>query len=149
VDVLGWLEIQEPHSESSLAAIRMSASEIEIGDRIIPRETAVVEVEVGPSPEGVDGRISFFPANRVVMGTIDFVYLNRGELDGLAVGSPLDVYRRGWNAMEVTRGAMVAVPDRVIANLLVVRAESDTAVAMIMHTEEELELGDYFRGSAQ
>ena len=32
------------------------------------------------------------------MGMTDYVYLNRGELDGLEVGSPLEVYRTGWQA---------------------------------------------------
>jgi hypothetical protein len=149
VEVLGWLEIDEPHRDTALATIKMSAGEMEVGDRIVPRAPAVLDVEVGPSPEGVDGKISFFPASRVVMGTIDYVYLNRGELDGLAVGSPLEVYRRGWTTRETTRDTNVAVPDRVIANLLVVRAEPETAVAMVTHTEAELELGDHFRGSGK
>ena len=125
----------------------MSASEIEVGDRVIPREPPLLDVEVGSSPDGVDGRISFFPASRVLMGTIDYVYLNRGELDGLQVGSPLEVYRAGWLADEPARDTRVNVPDRVIAELLVVRARPETAVALITHTELELELGDHFRGS--
>jgi hypothetical protein len=149
VDVLGWIEIEEPHSDTSTAVIRMSASEIEVGDRIVPRAPAVLDIEVGPSPQGVDGRITFFPSSRVIMGNIDFVYLNRGELDGLAVGSPLEVYRHGWNAREVARDARVEVPDRVIAQLLVVQAQAETAVAFVTHTAEELELGDYFRGTVE
>jgi L-lysine 2,3-aminomutase len=43
----------------------------------------------------------------------------------------------------------VEVPDRVIAQLLVVRAQPETAVALVTHTEEELELGDHFRGAGE
>ncbi len=149
VDMLGWVEVNEPKAETSLASIRLSASEIEIGDRIIPREPPVLDVAVGSSPQGVDGKISFFPSSRVLMGTIDYVYLNRGELDGLEVGSPLEVYRNGWVANEPARRTKVEVPDRVIAQLLVVRAQPETAVAMVTHTETELELGDRFRGSME
>jgi nucleoid-associated protein YgaU len=149
VDMLGWVEVNEPKAETSLASIRLSASEIEIGDRIIPREPPVLDVAVGSSPQGVDGKISFFPSSRVLMGTIDYVYLNRGELDGLEVGSPLEVYRNGWVANEPARKTKVEVPDRVIAQLLVVRAQPETAVAMVTHTETELELGDRFRGSME
>ncbi len=81
------------------------------------------------------------------MGTIDYVYLNRGELDGLEVGSPLEVYRAGWMANEPARRTRVEVPDRVIGQLLVVRAQPETSVAVVTHTETELELGDHFRGS--
>jgi hypothetical protein len=148
VDMLGWVEVDETHAETSLASIRLSASEIEIGDRVIRREPPLLDVAVGSSPQGVDGRISFFPSSRVMMGSIDYVYLNRGELDGLEIGSPLEVYRIGWVANEPARRTKVEVPDRVIAKLLVVRAQSETAVAVVTHTETELELGDRFRGSA-
>ena len=80
------------------------------------------------------------------MGNADYVYLNRGELDGLQVGSPLVVYRAGRQMPEPARDTQVDVPDRVIADLLVVRARSQSSVALVRHAETELELGDHFRG---
>ena len=115
----------------------------------MPREKPILDVEVMASPQNVDGQISFFPASRVLMGTADYVYLNRGELDGLQVGSPLEVYRVGWEAPEPARDTRVDVPDRVIANLLVVRARQESAVAFVQHTETELQLGDHFRGAVK
>ena len=82
------------------------------------------------------------------MGMQDFVYLNRGTLDGLEVGSPLEVYRAGYPAKETTRDEDVAVPPRVIAKLIVVRADEQTAVAMVTTTQTELVLGDKFRGES-
>jgi hypothetical protein len=41
------------------------------------------------------------------------------------------------------------VPDRVVADLLVVKAQPEASVALIRHTEEELALGDHFRGAQQ
>jgi hypothetical protein len=149
VDLLGWLEVLEPADESSLAEIRLSAAEIEVGDRLMPRETPQYDIAIGPSPSGVEGRISFFPNSRTQMGSQDFVYLNRGADDGLAVGSPLEVYRAGFDAKEVARDERVRVPDRVVAQLLVIRAQPNTAVAVVRHTEEELALGDRFRGATR
>jgi len=143
---LGWLEVVESGDESSLARIRMAASEIEVGDRVMPREEPVLDIPIGPSPAGVEGRISFFPNSRTQMASQDFVYLNRGADDGLAVGSPLEVYREGYRATEVVRAEKVRVPDRVVARLLVLRAQPNSAVAVVRHTEEELALGDRFRG---
>ncbi len=148
VDFLGWVKVEETSPETSLARIRMSTGEIEEGDRVMPREPLPPEIDVKAMPEGVDGKITFFPGKRVLLGFQDFVYLNRGTLDGLEVGSPLEVYRAGYPANEPTRDEKVAVPDRVIAKMLVVRAEEQTAVAMVMSTETELELGDKFRGEA-
>ena len=115
----------------------------------MPREPLPPEIDVKPTPEGVDGKITFFPGHRVVIGFQDFVYLNRGTLDGLEVGSPLEVYRAGYPAKEPTRDEKVAVPDRVIAKMLVVRTEEQTAVAMVTSTQTELELGDHFRGESK
>jgi hypothetical protein len=149
VKLLGWIEVQETDAESSLAVIRMSGEEMEIGDRVMPRERPILDIEVAASPKNIDGRISFFPSSRVLMGAADYVYLNRGELDGLQVGSPLEVYRSGWRAPEPARDTRVEVPDRVIAQLLVVRARRQSAVALVRHAETELELGDRFRGALE
>jgi hypothetical protein len=146
VDFLGWVKVEETSPETSLARIHMSTGEIEEGDRVLPREPLPQQVDVKPAPSGIDGKITFFPGRRVLMGYQDFVYLNRGTLDGLEVGSPLEVYRAGFPAREVTRDERVAVPDRVIAKMLVVRAGEQTAVAMVTSTETELVLGDHFRG---
>jgi hypothetical protein len=147
VDILGWVEVEQTHPESSRAIIRESHGEIEIGDRLMPRVAPPEEIAIQPSPGDVDGRISFFANKRTVMGTSDFVYLNRGALDGLEVGSPLEVYRESFLAEERTRHERVRVPERVVAQMLVVKAEPMTSVAFVMHTDTELELGDRFRGA--
>jgi hypothetical protein len=149
VDFLGWLEVTEPSDETSLGEIRMSGGEIEVGDRLIQKEAPQLDIAIGPSPAGVEGRISFFPNSRTLMGTQDFVYLNRGSDDGLVIGSPLEVYREGFTAREVARDESVRVPDRVVAKLLVIRAQPASAVAVVRHTAEELALGDRFRGATR
>jgi hypothetical protein len=148
VDFVGWAKVDETSPETSIAEIRMSTGEIEEGDRVMPREPLPPEIDVKPTPAGVDGKITFFPGRRVVIGMQDFVYLNRGTLDGLEVGSPLEVYRASYAADEPARDEKVAVPDRVIAKLLVVRAEEQTAVALVTTTQTELALGDQFRGES-
>jgi nucleoid-associated protein YgaU len=148
VNMLGWLEVLEVDAETSLAEIRESAVDIVVGDRLMVRQKPVEEIAVQKSPGGdVRGQISFFAQQRTLMGTMEYAYLNRGTLDGLEVGSPLQVYRDAYKARETTRGEKVQVPERVVADLLVVKAEPEVAVALIRHTEEELALGDRFRGS--
>jgi hypothetical protein len=149
VDYLGWLEVIEPADESSVAEIRLSGAEIEIGDRLMRREPPQLDIAIGPSPTDVEGRISFFPNLRTLMATQDFVYLNRGLEDGLSVGSPLEVYRDGYTARETARDENVRVPERVVAQLLVLRAQPNSAVAVVRNTHEELALGDRFRGATR
>jgi hypothetical protein len=149
VEVLGWLEVMEVHEETSLAAIRLSLSDIGVGDKLIPRRPESLDIAIRQSPEDVEGSIAFFPRSRVVIGPLDFVYLNRGSLDGLETGSPLEVIRGGEVVDEALHGGKVRVPDRVVAQLLVVDAQPETAVALVAHTETHLEVGDNFRGATK
>jgi hypothetical protein len=147
VVTLGWLEVLEVHSEASLAEIRLSMEDISEGDRLISRRPVTMDIPVQPSPEDVAGKIAFFPRGRVVIGPLDFVYLNRGTLDGLETGSPLEVIRGGEVVREEARGERVEVPKRVVAQLLVVDAQPETAVALVDATETDLLVGDEFRGA--
>lgn len=147
VDFLGWVEVTEVHPESSKARIGMSTGEIEEGDRLIPRQQLPTEIALQASPDSVEGKISFFPQHRVVIGWNDYVYLNRGSVDGLEVGSPLEVFRPGFTVTEPARDEKVQVPDRVIGNLVVVRTTEESSVALITKAATELKLGDRFRGA--
>ncbi|MDH3214576.1 MAG: LysM peptidoglycan-binding domain-containing protein [Myxococcales bacterium] len=149
VDILGWLEVTETHDETSVAEIRESGDPIEKGDRLMVRERVPTEIAVKPTPDGVKGKLSYFASSRTIMAAVDFVYLNRGALDGLEVGSPLEVYREAHSGKEAARGERVRIPDRVVAQLVVVKAEPETAVAFVTHSEGELEIGDLFRGATR
>jgi len=146
VNVLGWLEVTEVHAETSLATIRLSTEDIREGDRLVPRRPESLDIAVQPSPEDVEGMIAFFPLGRVVIGPLDFVYLNRGSLDGLETGSPLEVVRGGNTVSEPVLRSRVDIPERVVAQLLVVETQSDTAVALVANSETDLLVGDSFRG---
>jgi hypothetical protein len=149
VDILGWLEVKETHEEASLARIRESGAVVQKGDRLMVREQVPREIAVQPPPQDVDGKLSFFARSRTIMAAIDYVYLNRGTLDGLEVGSPLEVYRQGHLGREEARGENVRVPERVVAELVVVKAQPETAVAFVTSSDVELQLGDRFRGATR
>jgi hypothetical protein len=142
----GWLEVVEVHAETSLAKIGLSLGDIWVGDQLLPRRPESIDITIQPSPEDVTGEIVFFPQHRVVIGPLDFVYLNRGTLDGLETGSPLEVVRGGEMVREKVRRTLVEVPKRVVAKLLVVEARPETAVALVAESETDLRLGDIFRG---
>ena len=147
VEFLGYVEVTEVHEETSIARIATSSGEIEEGDRLIPREAVPQLITLHPSSAEVEGKISFFPQGRVVIGFNDFVYLNRGTVDGLEVGSSLEVFRPGYQRLEPVRDETVKIPDRIIGSLVVVRATEEASVAVITKSTTELQLGDRFRGA--
>jgi nucleoid-associated protein YgaU len=149
VETLGWLEVEAVYPETAQPRIRMSTGGVELGDHVIPREPLPARIAVQDSPQGIEGKISFFPNDRALMGYNDFVYLNRGSNDGLQVGSPLEVYRIGYPVRDASVGKNVQVPDRVVAQLLVVRADEEASVAIVTFAKTELDMGDRFRGAMQ
>jgi hypothetical protein len=145
VDVLGWVEVRELTGDTSIGEIRMSYSEIPRGSRIMARPEVSRHVTVMRTPEANEGRIVFLPSLKTVMGDGDYVYLNRGELDGLEVGSELEVFDRGGIFNDVPRDVDVQAPDHKVATLVVVTVEPQTAVAFVLNAARELEVGDTVR----
>lgn len=148
VDVLGWLEIRELTGDSSIGEIRMSYSEIHRGARVFARPPVPRQVTVVRTPDATEGRIVFMPGSKTVMADGGYVYLNRGELDGLEVGSELEVVDYGSIKTDAARNMDVQTPDHKIATLVVVTADPQTAVAFVLNANRELEVGDTFRATA-
>ncbi|MEZ4333551.1 MAG: LysM peptidoglycan-binding domain-containing protein [Myxococcota bacterium] len=145
VDVLGWLEVKQLTGDTSIAEIRMSYAEITRGTRILARPPAPRHVTVMRTPEASAGQIVFLPASKTVMADGGYVYLNRGELDGLEVGSELEVIDPGRIMTDVPRGVDVQTPDHKVATLVVVSVEPQTAVAFVLNASRVLEVGDRVR----
>jgi hypothetical protein len=147
---LGWLEVTRVDEESSRAVIRVSRSEIQRGDHLLPRRVRSADISVAGSPGPVEGRIVHTPDRRLQMSQTDIVYLDRGTRDGISVGSPLEIYRPlgdHGKSVDSAQNRERRVADHVVAKLLVVDVYDDTAVAVVTHTTEELNRGDSFRGS--
>jgi len=145
VDILGWLVVREVEGDTATAEIRMSRSEIQRGDRLVPRIDPPLEVEVKFTPEAAEANIVFIPEGRAHVADGDFVYLNRGSQDGLQVGSELEVYQPGGLRAERVRGTQVKTPDRSDATLVVIEVRDRTAVAYVTGSRRPLKVGDRVR----
>lgn len=148
VDRLGWVEVVAVHADSAEAVIRQSAREMQAGDRLLPRTEPSSEIPVRAATPPVEGQIAFLGATRTINGGQDVVFLNRGSEHGLMVGSPLVAFRPGDLARDPEFGEQRLLPDHVLADLVVVSAEPQTAVAVVTHASQELTRGDWFRGSS-
>ncbi len=145
-DELGWLEVIAVHEDTSTATIRMSRGEIMRGDHLLPRIARMPDIEVVSRPN-VEGLVWYTPNKRSDMAGGDIVYLNRGTTHGLAVGSPLEVFRPMPDTMDTVQSELKRLPDHVVAKLLVVAAKDATAVAVVTHSKTEIGRGDRFRGT--
>jgi len=147
VDKLGWLEVTRVGPEASEAIIRASYDDILRGDRLIPFVDLPREVPVHAGAAGIEGQIAMNPDERFITGQNDVVYLNRGTDNGIEVGNPLEVFRPGALAKDTVTHLQHRLPDEIVANLLVISAQPESSVALVTHTNLELNRGDIFRGA--
>jgi hypothetical protein len=145
VDVLGWVEVRALTGDTSIGEIRTSYAEIRRGARIMPLADVPRHVTVMHTPEAAEGQIVYLPSFKTVVADGGYVYLNRGELDGLEVGSELEVFERGEIHNDVPRDVDVQTPDHRVATLVVVKVEPQTAVAFVLSSGRELAVGDTVR----
>lgn len=145
VEKLGWLEVTKVGPESSEAMIRVSNAEMQRGDRLIPRIEPALEVPVRAAMANVEGQIALLPNLRTITGQRDVIFLNRGSDDGLEVGATLEIYRSGAVVKDRETKISHTLPDEIVANLIVVSAQPESAVAIATHSNVELLLGDTFR----
>jgi len=149
VDVLGWAEVEELTGDTSMARIELSVGEVLRGDLVAPLERLPENVALRRSPAAFEGRIVFMPASRTTAGTSDYVYLNRGAVHGLEVGNELEVHEGGGVRVDRPRAAEVLTPANVVAHLVVVSVQPDSAAAIVTHTVRELMVGDPVRAASR
>lgn len=146
VGILGWIEVVEIQGDASVAEVRSSVAEMARGDRVTPQQPWPEPPGVTPviSP-AVSGQIVFLPTPRSVMGTLDAVYVDRGSKHGLGPGSALEIIDGGQRMKDFVRGTSVRTPTRVIGELVVLSAQEESALAVVVRAKRELARGDAVR----
>ncbi|MGH0034407.1 MAG: LysM peptidoglycan-binding domain-containing protein [Myxococcota bacterium] len=148
VDVRGWLEIVETHPESATALVKVSVGSMRVGDMLAPREVPAEVVAIREAPTDFEGHVIHFPNSRTVVGDGDYVYLDRGAIHGLEVGSRLEVITGGDLRRDVVRRARVETPQIPVAELVVTSVRPDASVAVVSRSQTEIERGARVRAAA-
>jgi hypothetical protein len=142
---LGWAEVKELTGDTSLGEIRMSYAEIARGTRIMRREPPPHAVEMLSTPDATEGIIVFLPLEKTMMGGGGYVFINRGEFHGVEPGSALEVFESGKIVVDSARRVDVRTPDHIVARLVVVSVQAESAVAFVLAAERELHVGERIR----
>ncbi len=145
IDPLGWIEVTELTGETAIGQIRASNTEIARGAQVMKRKLLPQAVDARSTPDAIEGMVVFLPSERTMMGDGGYLYINRGEFHGLETGSELEVYDSGSIVNDQPRQVDVRTPDRVVAQLIVVSLQPDSAVAFVLSANRELEVGDSVR----
>ena len=142
---LGWLEVTRVAEESAEATIRSALAEVHPGDRLLPFQAPEWDRVMQEAPGDLDGRVIHFPGRRILGAESSLVILDRGSKDGVAPGQILEVYRPRGPLYDPFQERDVHLPERLIAELVVVRAGPSTATALVARSELSVERGDRIR----
>ena len=138
VVILGILEIaKEPGAGVTEARIVRSFDAMAPGDLLKPYEAPppvpAQQVTSGP----VTGVVLDFKTPRQLTGQSEIVYLDRGEMDGLALGDRFSVSHRGRRLSAMSRN-----PEQVVAEIKVISLQARTATAYVLKSTDAIRRGD-------
>ncbi|MES2320557.1 MAG: LysM peptidoglycan-binding domain-containing protein [Pseudomonadota bacterium] len=128
-----------------------SKQEMAIGDLLMPAPPTVVRNYVPHQPDRkVDARVVGIYSGVTYAGQNQIVSINRGSVDGLDVGSVLQLYNLGKTVKDRTahkgtfgmNGNMIKLPDEQSATLFIFRTFKNISYGLIMQSVEPVEVGD-------
>ena len=156
---LGLAKLEQearPGSDVHTFIISASAKEMGVGDRLLPSPPTAIRNYVPHQPDApIDARVVSVFSGVTYAGQNQVVTINRGKLDGLDVGSVLELYTLGRTVQDKTqdqkdmfsmnRGEQVKLPDEQSGSLFVFRVFNRISYGLIMQVTEPVKVGDVAR----
>ncbi len=136
--ILGVLEVAKEQREGvTEARIVRTFDSLAVGDLVMPFKVPppVPDQQVTSGP--VTGVIVDFKEQRQVTGQTEIVYIDRGEMDGVALGDRFSVAQPGRRQSLTTRN-----PDQAIAEVKIIGLQAQTATAHVLHSSDAIRRGD-------
>ncbi len=144
IDVIGSLKITSAEEPVSAVIIR-SNKEVFVGSDLIAEFIPTDTVPIKDTDKNINGTIVFAGESKMLAAERQLMYLDRGSKDGLEVGTILEVYKDRDPVDDPYSNKKIELPQRSIANLLVIRVYKKTATVFILSSSEEVYIGDKFR----
>jgi hypothetical protein len=153
---LGTLKLQaeaKPGSDVHTFSVATAAQEMGKGDqlRAVP-PTPMQNYAPHPPEQAVDARVVAIYGGVTHAGQNQIVSINRGKLDGLDIGTVLQLYHVGRTVSDSTaskswygREQQVKLPDEEVGSLFIFRTFKHISYGLIMQVTAPVEVGDVAR----
>lgn len=145
----------KPGSDVHSFVVSGSAQEIGVGDLLKPAPpTAILNYVPHPPDRAVDARVLGIYSGVTYAGQNQVVSINRGAVDGLDVGSVLQLYNLGKTVADKTQPKTgwfrtstpkVKLPDEPTGTLFIFRVFNKVSYGLIMQVTDPVEVGDIAR----
>ena len=138
VVILGILEIAKiPGEGVTEARIVRSFDAMAPGDLLRPYEAPPPVPAQQVTSGTLTGIVLDFKTPRQLTGQSEIVYLDKGEMDGVALGDRFSVSHRGQRLSAVSRN-----PDQVVAEIKIISLQARTATAYVLKSTDAIRRGD-------
>lgn len=135
----------KPGSDVHTMIVASSKQEIGVGDRLMPSPPTPIRNYVPHQPEQqIYSRVVAAYSGVNFAGQNEVVSINRGSLDGIDVGTVLQLYTRGQTIRDTTaKGRQnVKLPDEENGTLFVFRVFNHISYGLIMQVTQPVQVGD-------
>jgi hypothetical protein len=142
-----------PNVDVSTVIVTNTVQEMSIGDLLVPVPPTSFRNYVPHAPERtIDGRIMSIYSGVTYAGQSQIVTVNKGALDGLDVGSVLQLYHFGKTIADpnskgnfLGRKPALRLPDEQYGDLFIFRTFKNVSYGLIMQVTMPAEAGDVAR----
>ncbi|NNG24639.1 LysM peptidoglycan-binding domain-containing protein [Telluria aromaticivorans] len=143
----------KPGVDAHTFRVTETRQEIGVGDLLIPMPPAPVRNYMPHPPlQPVDARVMSIYAGVTYAGQSQVVTVNRGSLDGLDVGSVLQLYHLGRTMTDPAHKGVfgigkqnIKLPDEQYGSLFIFRVFKNVSYGLIMQVTAPVEVGDVAR----
>jgi hypothetical protein len=152
VGTLKLVKAAAPGVDVHTMTVSSSVSEMGVGDRLVPAPPPAVRNYVPHAPASpIDARVMSIHGGVTYAGQSQVVTVNRGSIDGLDVGSVLQLYHFGKTVADpegkrgflgMGRRAKMKLPDEQYGSLFVFRVFGHVSYGLIMQVTVPVEVGD-------
>ena len=139
-----------PGVDVSTFTVTNTTQEMGVGDLLVPAPPTAIRNYVPHAPERtVDARVMSIYSGVTYAGQSQIVSVNKGALDGLDVGSVLQLYHFGKMITDpgskggvLGRKAVIRLPDEQVGDLFIFRTFKNVSYGLIMQVTVPVEVGD-------
>ena len=151
---LGTVKLQaeaRPGVDAHTFTVASSKQEMGVGDLLMPAPPTPMRNYVPHQPDRlIDARVMSIYAGVSYAGQNQVVSINRGSIDGVDIGSVLQLYHLGRTVIDSTgkssmlgmRKERIKLPDEQYGTLFIFRVFKHVSYGLIMQVTEPVEVGD-------
>jgi hypothetical protein len=146
VEVVGEVYVREVAEESAAAEIVESVQPVERGQRVGELKTRFARVSESTNEVTINGLVVETIRAATINGEDQFLIVNLGAEDGIRRGNTMEVVHKGdayTPDHRLHQPYDKGHPRRILAHLLVLQVEGDSALAVVTYSTREIVAGDH------